>query len=239
MKRNLDIAENADELAQRVANLLARRVDSARERFVLCLSGGSTPKRLYELLGAAGFRDRIDWRKVHLFWGDERFVPFDHQDSNFRMTWDAMLRHVPIPPGQVHRIPVDAGSPEKAAALYQRILQEFYGSDALAPQRPLFDVMLLGLGTDGHTASLFPKSSALEERRAWVTSIAGLKGEGRVSLTYPALESSADILFLVSGAEKKESLRRLLANDDEMPAARLETLGSIRVFADRAAAAAE
>jgi 6-phosphogluconolactonase len=237
MKREpiLNIADNAEALARLVATWLSMRIASAPSRFAFNLSGGSTPKRVYELLGGDDLRNRIDWRKVHLFWGDERFVPFDHPDSNFRMASQAMLRDAQIPPQQIHPIPTDASSPEEAAALYQRILQEFYGSDALDPQRALFDVTLLGLGTDGHTASLFPKTAALDERSAWVTSIIGVKPEPRISMTYPALDSSADVLFLVSGADKKEMLDRLLTHDCELPAARVSPLGAIRIFADRAA----
>jgi 6-phosphogluconolactonase len=121
--------------------------------------------------------------------------------------------------------------------LYEATLQGFYGSKTLDPERPLFDVTLLGLGEDGHTASLFPGSKALEERNAWVTSIVGERPEPRISLTYPALESSRVILFVVSGAKKRDILARVLANDMALPAARLATRGTIRIFADRAAIA--
>jgi 6-phosphogluconolactonase len=186
------------------------------------------------LLGAAPLRDEIDWRKIQLFWGDERFVPSVHQSSNFRMTTEALLRHVPIPAENVHRIQTEARSPEEAAILYQRVLQAFYGAAALDPKRPLFDVTLLGLGADGHTASLFPDTSALDERRALATAVTGAAPEPRITLTYPALESRAVTLFLVSDAGKKEILARLLANDRALTAARLSAQ-PIRVLADRAA----
>jgi 6-phosphogluconolactonase len=234
----LEIAADPEDLAHRAASLIAARIAAAPDRLALSLSGGSTPQRVYQLLGAAPLRDAIDWRKVDLFWGDERFVPFDHKDSNFRMIWDALLRHAPIPPGQVHRVPTDAASPQEAAAQYQRRLRDFYGTEILDPERPLFGLTLLGLGTDGHTASLFPDTPALDERRAWVTAVVGAKPEPRISLTYPALESSAEILFLVSGEEKKEILAQVLANDRRLPAARISTNGTIRILADRAAAAA-
>jgi 6-phosphogluconolactonase len=146
-----------------------------------------------------------------------------------------LLRHVALAPAQIHRVPTDAESPAQAAALYQRALQNFYGAKTLDPDRPLFDVTLLGLGADGHTASLFPDTPALEERDAWATFIIGATPEPRISLTYPALESSAEIAFLVSGAEKKGILARVLANDRTLPAARLATRGLIHIFADRAA----
>jgi 6-phosphogluconolactonase len=164
-------------------------------------------------------------------------VPADHHDSNFRMAREALIDHVPIPATQVHPVPTNSASPEEAAALYEATLQGFYGSKTLDPERPLFDMTLLGLGEDGHTASLFPGSKALDERDAWVTSITGEKPEPRISLTYPALESSRVILFVVSGAKKRDILARVLANDMTLPAARLATRGTVHIFADRAATA--
>lgn len=231
----VDVAGDAEALARRVAGFVTARASSASGRFSLSLSGGATPKRAYELL--ADSAASLDWQKVHLFWGDERFVPPDHQDSNFRMAREALIDRVPIPTTQVHPIPTDSASPKEAASLYEATLQGFYGSKTLDPERPLFDVTLLGLGEDGHTASLFPGTSALGERGAWVTSIVGVKPEPRISLTYPALQSSRVILFVVSGANKRDILARVLANDMTLPAARLATRGTIHIFADRAAIA--
>jgi 6-phosphogluconolactonase len=201
----LDVTGDPEDLARLVAGFIAARA-SASERFGLCLSGGSTPKRAYEFLADLGAS--LDWQKIHLFWGDERFVPADHQDSNFRMAREALIDHVPIPAARVHPIPTIGGSPEEAAALYEATLQSFYGSKALDPERPLFDVTLLGLGEDGHTASLFPGTKTLDERDAWVTSIIGIKPEPRISLTYPAVQSSNVIVFIVAGANKREILAR-------------------------------
>ena len=231
----IDVDEDAEALARRVAGFVAARAASSSGRFSLSLSGGSTPKRAYELL--ADFGASLDWQKVHLFWGDERFVPPAHKDSNFRMAREALIDHVPIPIAQVHPIPTNSASPEEAAALYEVTLRSFYGSSTLDPERPLFDVTLLGLGEDGHIASLFPGTKVLDERDAWVTSSVGVKPEPRISLTYPALESSSVIVFVVSGEKKRENLARALANDRTLPAARLATRGTIRVFADRAAIA--
>jgi 6-phosphogluconolactonase len=231
----LNIAEDAEALARHVARFVAARISDARDRFSLSLSGGSTPKRVYELLGARDLGASLDWRKVHLFWGDERFVPPDHPDSNFRMARESLIDHVPIPPAQVHPILTGAGTPEKAAELYWETLQTFYGRKTLDLERALFDVTLLGLGEDGHIASLFPGTKALSERAAWVTSIIGAKPEPRISLTYPVLESSREILFVVSGEKKRDILARVLSNDFALPAARLSTSGTIHVFADRAA----
>ncbi|PNG24288.1 6-phosphogluconolactonase [Methylocella silvestris] len=231
----IDVAASAPELAARVAAWIAAKIAAAPKQFALNLSGGSTPKAVFQLLAAEPLRSAIDWSKVEIFWGDERFVPFDHAMSNFRMTSEALLAHVPIPPGQIHAVPVGADSPEDAAALYDRMLREFYGAPALDPARPLFDVTLLGLGADGHTASLFPGTAALDIRDALVSAVIGATAEPRITMTYPALTSSAEIAFLVSGDAKREILRRVLANDAALPASRIETVGALRIFADHAA----
>ncbi len=231
----IDISVDAEDMAMRVALWLAARIVVASTPFVLNLAGGSTPKRVYELLASDAFRHYIDWAKVHLFWGDERCVPFDHKDSNYRMVHEALIAHVPIPPEQVHRMPVESGPPEKAAALYEDELQRFYGAKQLDPARPLFDVTLLGLGPDGHTASLFPGTPALDERKAWTTAVVGVKSEARVSLTFPVIEASASILFLVAGVEKRAALAGVLAKDQSLPAARLKTEAPVLWFVDRAA----
>jgi 6-phosphogluconolactonase len=231
----IEVASDAEILALSAARFVAARLSNASGQFSLCLSGGTTPKRVYELLGAGDLVPVPDWQKVQLFWGDERFVPADHQDSNYRMAREALIDRVPIPAAQVHPIPTSCRSPEEAAASYEADLQGYYGANMLDPARPLFDLTLLGLGEDGHTASLFPNTTALGEREAWVTSIISAKPEPRISLTYPALESSREILFIVSGANKREILARVLANDEALPAARLATGGTIRIFADQAA----
>jgi 6-phosphogluconolactonase len=176
----------------------------------------------------------MPWARVHLFWGDERFVPPDHPDSNQRMAREAMIARVPIPPGNVHPVPVD-GVPENAARRYEAALRAFA---AKRPGEPLFDVQLLGLGPDGHTASLFPGAPALAESRAWVVAAVGAKPEPRITLTYPALNESDAVAFLVSGAEKRAILRRLLAGDAALPAAAVRPKGSVTVFADQAATGA-
>lgn len=232
----VEISRDAEDLADRVAIWLATRIVFASERIAICLSGGSTPRRVYELLGGEDLRKRVDWRKVHLFWGDERFVPQDQPASNFGMVNDALIRHVPIPAGQVHPIPTEALAAEEAAARYERVLQDYYGGKVLAPEHPLFDITLLGLGTDGHLASLFPGSQALDERTSWVTFVQGLTPEPRITLTFPTLESSGTIVFLVSGEGKRDVLARALAADPSLPVSRLATSGRILVFADRAAA---
>jgi 6-phosphogluconolactonase len=231
----IERVETPEALADRAAHWLAERIAATPGRFVLNLSGGSTPKALFERLTHDDLRQRIDWTKLHLFWGDERFVPFDHKDSNYRMAREALISHVPIPSGQIHPVPTEGTTPEQAAALYEATLQSFYGSKTLDADRSLFDVTLLGMGPDGHTASLFPGTAALDEHKAWVTSIIGAKPEARISMTYPILAASRAILFLVAGAEKKDVLQKVLAGERTFPAARVETKGELIWFVDRAA----
>ena len=187
----IETSPDKDALAGHLADWLVARLASSAGPFALNLSGGSTPKALYTRLASESHSGRIDWARVQVFFGDERFVPPDHPDSNYRMAREAMLAHVPIPGENVHPVPTTEGSPEDAAAAYEATLKRYYGKDTLDLARPLFAVTLLGLGEDdGHTASLFPGTAALKERRHWVTSVIGAKPEPRISMTYPALESS-------------------------------------------------
>jgi 6-phosphogluconolactonase len=231
---HIEAAPDADALAHRAAEWIAELAVGSRGRFAICLSGGSTPRRLYQLLAQRPFRDRMPWDRIHWFWGDERFVPWDHPDSNYGMVHAALLTQAPIAAGNIHGIETK-GTPADAARAYERVLKSYCGVEALEPARPLFDVLLLGLGPDGHTASLFPGTKVLDERDRWVTEVVGAKPEARITLTYPALESSRHAAFLVAGADKREILRRALAGDRELPAARFDPLGTLTWFADAAA----
>ncbi|WP_158809750.1 6-phosphogluconolactonase [Beijerinckia sp. L45] len=235
-RADLDVSADSAALAARIADWLVDEITGSTGPFALNLSGGSTPKALYTLLATDKYRAAIDWPRVHLFFGDERFVPKDHPDSNFRMANEAMISHVPIPADNVHPVETESGTPEEAAAAYQRTLQAFYGKTALDSGRPLFAVTLLGLGDDGHTASLFPGTQALHERDAWVTAVIGAKPEPRISLTYPCLDSSHNVAFLVAGAAKHAMLTRVLDKDPTLPASHVETSGRLIVFCDTAAA---
>jgi 6-phosphogluconolactonase len=231
----LEILADAEALARRVADWLLA-ISTAREGiFALALSGGGTPRRLYELLAGPPYRDVFPWRRTHLFWGDERFVPHDDAASNYRMVRGAMLSQAPIPTANVHPVPTEGITPEAAAADYERELKSFYGAERLDPARPLFDVNLLGLGPDGHTASLFPGTGVLEERERWVAAVVGPK-PARITLTYPALESSRHVAFLVAGKEKREIFGRFQRGEPALPAARLRPIGALHLFADAAAA---
>jgi 6-phosphogluconolactonase len=180
--------------------------------------------------------EAFPWPNVHWFWGDERFVPPDDPASNYRMTREAMLSRAPIKPDHIHPMPTVGLSADAAAMAYERTLKDFYGAEELAPDRPLFDLVLLGLGTNGHTASLFPGMPVLEEKRHWVGTMHDPEAGTRLTLTYPALESSRETVFLVAGADKKTVLREVLDGDQTHPAARLHPHGTLRFLADRAAA---
>jgi 6-phosphogluconolactonase len=229
------IFASAELLAQGVADWIVDQAGSDRAQFSMCLSGGETPKRLYEILGTPAHRARMPWDKTHWFWGDERVVPHDDPRSNFHMAWEALLRHVPVPRDNVHPIPIAASSPPAAAAAYETTLKTFYGHDTIEPGRSLFDVTLLGLGEDGHIASLFPGSPALAETRPWVVPVVGERAVDRITLTYPALAASAATAFLVAGARKRQILTRLRSGEADLPAARLRPAGVVIWFVDRAA----
>jgi len=233
----LEILADPDALARRIADWMLEVVTAKEGAFTVALSGGSTPRRLYQLLAGPPYCYGFPWSRTHWFWGDERFVPHDDALSNYRMVQEALLSHAPIPAINIHPIPTESISPEAAASAYERELKSFYGSDRLDPARPLFDVTLLGLGPDGHTASLFPGTAVLAERDRWVA-VVGAESKTRITLTYPALESSGRVAFLVAGKEKRAIFDRFWRNDDNLPAARLRPTGTLWVFADAAAGAA-
>lgn len=228
--------ESVDALGGEVAEWLCALAEASDRDFAVCLAGGSTPQGLYECLAAPAIASRFPWSRVHWFWGDERFVPHDHPDSNFRMAYDAFLSQVPVPGGNIHPIPTEGLSPEQAAAAYESTLKRFYGAERPHAERSIFDVTFLGIGEDGHTASLFPGHPALEEDRRWVLAVLGAMPEARITLTYPVLDSSRDLAFLVAGASKMKILARAKAGDPNIPAARVRPAGRLHWFADRAAA---
>jgi 6-phosphogluconolactonase len=228
--------ESAEALAHDVAEWLCGLAQASDRVFAVCLSGGSTPRRLYECLAAPKIASRFPWNRTHWFWGDERFVPHDHRDSNYRMAREALLSHVSIPDGNIHAVPTEGLSPEEAAIVYETTLRRFYGADKLAPDRPLFDVALLGIGEDGHTASLFPGQPTLQETRRWAVAVIGAKDEARITLTYPVLDSSREVAFLVTGKEKRGVVSRAQAGDQTLPAAVVRPIGHLHWFTDRAAA---
>lgn len=207
-----------------------------RERYTLALAGGSTPQRLYELL-AEETAGSLPWAKLHLFWGDERFVPYDHPKSNARMVADTLTDHVPIPDGNVHPIPTQTDRPEAAAAAYTDTLQHYFEDRSTT-----FDTALLGLGEDGHTASLFPETGTPEHRRtddAWVRAVTAPPRHDvatRLTCTLPTLNGARRAVFLVAGEHKRDVLTTVLdQSDSHLPAAQIRPREHLRWYVDEAA----
>jgi 6-phosphogluconolactonase len=232
----LRVFENGEALAQGIAAWLTDTALRAKGWFTVCLSGGTTPKRLYEILASPPSIDRFPWALTRFTFGDERFVPPDDPASNARMATDAMFSHVPVPGSNIYAMPTVGVTPEAAAATYERTLKCLYGDDVLVPERALFDVTLLGVGDDGHTASLIPGQPVLEEKVRWVSVVSQGRPETRLTLTFPALQSSSATVFLLQGKAKREILERLLSGDETVPAGRLRPEGELYWFADRDAA---
>jgi 6-phosphogluconolactonase len=234
---HIEVQPDPLSLARHVAEWMTAAALAAPGVFRVSLSGGSTPKTLYGLLASDEFRGRFPWQRVAWYWGDERFVPYDHPESNYRMTREAMLSRAPVPPENIHPVPAD-GTPDEAAARYEQTLQATYGAPSLDPARPLFDITLLGLGPDGHTASLLPGEAVLEEREHWVAAVSHGRPEVRITLTYPAIESSRYVAFLVAGQEKAAMFSAIRAGGSNVPAARVKPVGELIWFVDQAAAGA-
>jgi 6-phosphogluconolactonase len=206
---NLLVYETPEELAEAAAREFVARAEetiNALGRFAVVLAGGSTPEATYEVL-ARDYPGTLDWGRVHVFFGDERTVPPDHEDSNYRMAHEALLSRVPV--GSVHRMRGEL-PPAEAAAAYEEELREFFGPDEF----PSFDLILLGIGEDGHTASLFPETSALDVTDRWVVANPVLKLETtRLTLTVPAINAAKAVTFLVAGQGKAEVLKEILEGD--------------------------
>jgi 6-phosphogluconolactonase len=235
MMATFEILPDPLALARHVAEWMTAAALATKGPFRVSLSGGSTPKTLYQVLASDEFRERFPWRSFACYWGYERFVPHDHPDSNYRMAREAMLSKAPVPPENVHPVPTD-GTPEDAARRYERTLQDAYGATVLDPARPLFDLTLLGLGPDGHTASLLPGEPVLEEQKRWVAAVSHGRPEIRITMTYPVIESSRRVAFLVAGQEKASILRSIRAGGSQAPAARVRPVGELFWFVDQAAA---
>ena len=210
---SIEILPDVAALAERGADLFAlaaQEAAAARGAFTVALSGGHAPRPLYALLARQQFAQKIPWRRVHLYWGDERCVPPDDQQSNYGMAYEAFIRHVPIPPENVRRMRGE-DEPEEAARAYERLLSQ---PPALAASSqadlPVLDFVLLGLGPDGHTASLFPHSPALAEEGRLVVVNEGQGTGKRLTVTYPVLNAARRVVFLVGGAEKAGMVAEVL-----------------------------
>jgi 6-phosphogluconolactonase len=223
-------------LAKTAAERLIARIAANDGRVAICLTGGSSPKRLYELLATDFYKSRIPWDRVHWFIGDERFVPATDARNNMRMARRAFLNRC-APLVNIHPIATNAANHDEAADRYETDLKSFYGADNLDPARPLFDVVLMGVGPDGHTASLFPGYPAVAEAERWVVGVPQAHVEPfvpRVTLTLPTLGSCHEMLFEVSGADKRAILTRVLSGED-LPANRTHSMGETTWLADTAA----
>jgi 6-phosphogluconolactonase len=227
------LSRAAAEESARAANEAAQ----ARGRALICLSGGHTPSRMYELWATA-YRDRLPWPKLHFFWGDERFVAADDPKSNYRMAMLNLLGLVPVPAENIHPIPTSCANPGEAARAYENTLRQFFGASG-----PAFDVLFLGMGEEGHTASLFPDSPALAEQNLWVVGVrVPVEPPLRVSLTFPVLRRARTTYFLVAGADKSGIISALKKDPEgsakKLPVAMLRPEGKAIWFLDHAASGA-
>ncbi len=250
VRRAVDVVPDAASLATRAAEWIVEQIAHAierRDRAVIALSGGNTPKAVFERLAESPFRERVDWTKVHVFWGDERFVAADDDARNDRMARLALLDRVDVPAAHLYPMPSDDGPAgdvdvvferaRSAAAIYATTLHAFYGGDHLKDDRPFFDVVMLGLGDDGHTASLFPGTPPLDERVAWTAAnrTDNAAAPVRITMTYPPLESAHAVLFLVAGEGKRAMTKRVLDGDESLPAARVHPRSGLVWMVDEAA----
>jgi 6-phosphogluconolactonase len=232
----LIVVADAKALAQAAAERVMARISANPDRIAICLTGGSSPKQLYQLLGSDAFRGSIPWERVHWCIGDERFVP-ESDPLNNMATARTIFLDRNAPPANIHPIPTTTESPDAGARAYELELQAFYGAAKLDPSKPLFDLVLMGAGPDGHTASLFPGYPAIEETGRWVVGVPNANVAPfvpRVSLTLPALASCREMLFEIAGAEKRPILTRLL-NGENLPAVRARSNGETVWLVDDAA----
>jgi 6-phosphogluconolactonase len=187
------------------ADLFVKLSKEGNGRFSIALSGGSTPKALYQMLAENPYRDIVRWADCYFFWGDERFVPLDHPDSNFRMAHEALLSKVAVPEQNIFPIRTEGMDPASAAVAYEKLLRNFFG------EIPEFDLIFLGLGEDGHTASLFPSTNALNESDRWVAeNFVEKLNTYRITFTFPVINRAANVVFLVSGESKAGVLKKVL-----------------------------
>jgi 6-phosphogluconolactonase len=226
-------------MAEAAAERVIARISENAGRVAICLTGGSSPRQLYQLLATDAWRSKIPWERVHWFIGDERFVPVDDPLNNMGVARKLFLdQHAPA--SNIHPIPTavaDPADPDRGATLYEGELKSFYGADELDPARPLFDLVLMGVGPDGHTASLFPAYPALDETKSWVVGVPKANVEPfvpRITLTLATLASCREMLFEIAGADKRAILTRVLAGEN-LPANRAISTGETVWLVDQAA----
>jgi 6-phosphogluconolactonase len=207
----IDVAENAEQLARSAAELIVEWSNAAvndRGRFTLALAGGSTPRLLYQLLSSDEFRERVPWHAIEIFVSDERYVSSDHPDSNFKMAREELLDHVPVPESQVHPVQTDL-PPSEAARAYEETIRRVF--DSSEPAVPSFDLILLGIGADGHTASLFPETEALDVHdRIVIENWVPQQDATRITFTIPLLHQAKKVVLLAAGQDKADAIARAI-----------------------------
>jgi len=236
---NLNISKDSDQLSKRVAEWMVDFIHQTlkkQDRFVIALSGGNTPKKLYRLLASENYTDKIDWKKIHFFWGDERYVPFTDERNNAKMAFDTLLNHVPVDKSNVHIMRTDI-APDESAAAYEKLLHEYFYH-----KKHSFDLVFLGLGDNAHTLSLFPGYDIVHEKEKWVSSFYLEEQKTyRITLTAPIVNKSSRIAFLVTGSDKAASLYNVVYGEhdpDLYPAQLIQPFnGELYWFTDAAAAA--
>lgn len=232
-----DIDVLSHEAAQYIVRIATASVKS-HGRFTIALSGGTTPRKLYGLLGSEPYRSQIDWTLVHIFWSDERCVPPDSEESNYHLAHEVLLSKISIPAVQVHRMPADMPDRNAASQEYTNEMRRVFGTDGI----PNFDLIQLGMGPEGHTASLFPHQAALHEQQRLVVPVSVPKPPpDRLTFTPPLLNAARNVLFLVTGSDKADALHAVLEdpyNPDEYPAQIVRPPnGEVTWMVDTAAAA--
>lgn len=253
----LHVYKDGEELSYAVAKWIADTIEETlkkKDRFTTALSGGSTPQRLHKILAASPYKEQIDWTKLHIFWGDERAVPFEDSRNNAKMAYDTLLNFVPVPASQIHVMRTDI-APEQSAIEYEKILHQYFGAlpgsgegSSLPGDRKSsltdhsFDLVLLGMGDDGHTLSLFPGTEVVHEEIAWAKAFF-LKAQDmyRITLTKSIVNRSANVAFLTTGAGKAHALKEVLKgayNPDLYPSQEIKPTGELHWFVDEAAASA-
>ncbi|HHJ06355.1 MAG TPA: 6-phosphogluconolactonase [Anaerolineae bacterium] len=213
-KHNIQIYPTPAELAIAAAQAFVNAARSAVARrgvFRVALSGGSTPPAMHRALVSEALKDRVPWKRIEVFWGDERCVPPEHPDSNYRMAKETLLDYVPIPAHQIHPMPGNL-EPQAAAIAYRQTLSRVFNAE---DEIPVFDLILLGMGPDGHTASLFPEHPLLKETQRWVAPVfnSPKPPPQRITLTLPLINAARHILFLVAGTSKTQALKAIFANE--------------------------
>lgn len=235
---DLHVYKDGEALSVAAAKWIADRITDTlktKDRFTIALSGGSTPKRLHELLAQAPYKETLAWSKLHVFWGDERAVPFDDSRNNAKMAYDTLLNFVPVPASQIHVMRTDI-APEQSAIEYEKILHEYFDKTPYS-----FDLVLLGMGDDGHTLSLFPGLPIVHEEKAWAKSFwLQAQDMSRITLTKTIVNKSACVAFLTAGTAKAHALKEVLKgayNPDLYPSQEIKPAGELHWFVDEAAAA--